>query len=114
VKEAYEIDLLSACLCVCVSSQVLSGRVNCCWSSPEQSFLFSGSVRTHDTIFVLSKTFACFEIGRTAEKTPPPAVGRVVFYAARVVSKESRRLFLPRTSCSLAIGFGHNAKEFVL
>jgi hypothetical protein len=28
-------------------------------------------------------------------------VGRVVLYAVRVVSKESRRLVLPRTSCSL-------------
>jgi hypothetical protein len=28
-------------------------------------------------------------------------VGRVVFYAARVVSKESRLLVLPRASCSV-------------
>jgi hypothetical protein len=32
-------------------------------------------------------------------ETPPPTVGRVVFYAARVISKESRRLVLPRTYC---------------
>jgi hypothetical protein len=40
-----------------------SGRVNCCWSSPVRSVLVSASVRTHDHILVLSKTFMCFEMG---------------------------------------------------
>jgi hypothetical protein len=39
------------------------GRVNCCSPSPAQSALVSGPVGTHAHIFVLSKTFTCFEIG---------------------------------------------------
>jgi hypothetical protein len=42
-------------------------------------------------------------LGNNSVKTFPRQgriVGRVVFYAIRVVSKESRRLVLPRTSCS--------------
>jgi hypothetical protein len=37
--------------------------VNCYWTSPAQSVLFSGPLGTHDHIFVLSKTFTCFEMG---------------------------------------------------
>jgi hypothetical protein len=39
------------------------GLVNCCWPSPAQSILVSGTVATDDYVFVLSKTFTCFEMG---------------------------------------------------
>jgi hypothetical protein len=53
--------------------------------SPQQ-FLKAGS----RPLFITS--------GRIAKKTPPPKVVRVVFYAIRVVSKESRRVVLPGNS----------------
>jgi hypothetical protein len=43
-------------------------------------------------------------VGNNSVKTVPRQrriVGGIVFYAVHVVSKESRRLVLPRTSCSL-------------
>jgi hypothetical protein len=38
-------------------------RVYFFWFSPAQSTLVSGPVRTHDCIFVLSKTYMCFGMG---------------------------------------------------
>jgi hypothetical protein len=61
--------------------------VNYCWSSPAQSFLVSGPVRTH----IIS--------GGIAQETSSPTAGSVVCYAVCVVSKETRRILLPRTSC---------------
>jgi hypothetical protein len=46
------------------------GGVNCCWSSPAQQILVSGRLGTHDAVFVLSKTFTCYEMR-------PPTTGRV-------------------------------------
>jgi hypothetical protein len=42
------------------TSPVQSSVVNCCWSSPAQSYLVSGPVETHDQIFVRSKTVYVF------------------------------------------------------
>jgi hypothetical protein len=45
-------------------------------------------------------------LGNSSVKTLPlqrRIVGGVVFHVARVVSKESKRLLLPRTSCSVYI-----------
>jgi hypothetical protein len=59
-------------------------RVNCCWSSPAESTLFSGPVGTHGDISVLSNTFTCFEMGPPLRREegseyywspPPPSTG---------------------------------------
>jgi hypothetical protein len=47
------------------------GWLNCCWLQPAQSFLASVSSRSMINIFVLSWTYACFEMG------PPLRRGRV-------------------------------------
>jgi hypothetical protein len=39
------------------------GRLNCCWTSPAQSFLASVSSRSMTKIFVLSYTCTCLEMG---------------------------------------------------
>jgi hypothetical protein len=39
------------------------GTRNSCCPSPAQSDLVSGPIKTYDNIFVLSKTFVCFEMG---------------------------------------------------
>jgi hypothetical protein len=40
-------------------------------------------------------------LGNKCKRKNKRIVGRVVFYAVYVISKESRRLFLPRVSCLL-------------
>jgi hypothetical protein len=38
------------------------GRLNCCWSSPVQSFLVSVSSKSITKIFILSQTLTCFRV----------------------------------------------------
>jgi hypothetical protein len=62
------------------------------------TILVSSFVGTRDITFVLSKIFMFFfKFGAPQKKTQPLAVGRVVFYAVRVILKESKRLFVART-----------------
>jgi hypothetical protein len=37
-------------------------HIDCCWPSPALLLLISGPVGTHNQVFVLSKTFTCFEM----------------------------------------------------
>lgn len=46
-------------------------RVNCCWPSSKESILVSGLGH----IFVLSKTFACFEIAPSVRREERPTTG---------------------------------------
>jgi hypothetical protein len=50
-------------LAVGPTQPLIHDQVNCYWSSPAQSVLVSGPVGPHDHIFVLCKTFTCFEMG---------------------------------------------------
>jgi hypothetical protein len=59
--------------------------------------LLSDPVGTHYHIFVLPD----FNVVLTAEKTLPPADGRVVLFAVRVVSKESGQIVFSRSFCLL-------------
>jgi hypothetical protein len=59
--------------------------------------LLSDPVGTNYHIFVLQEIYTVL----TAEKTLPLTDGRIVFYAVRVVSKESGQSVLERSSCLL-------------
>jgi hypothetical protein len=52
----------------CWPSPVPYRLLNCFWSSPALSILISGTVGPHDHIFLLSKTFTCFEMGPTLRR----------------------------------------------
>jgi hypothetical protein len=81
------------------------------------SLLDNGSVNTfplqriHSTAGQVLDMWACIPLsllGNNSVKTLPrqrKIVGGVVFYAVYIVSKQSRRLVLPRTSCSLTLLF---------
>jgi hypothetical protein len=61
---------------------------------------------SHQSVCISSPNFARQRLGKhvlpaTNTSNSSRIVGRVVIYAASVVSKESRRLVLPGTSCLL-------------
>jgi hypothetical protein len=88
-------------LCVCIYIPPIVGRQRSGKDVP---------AATNDTVEELLDEWICVSVyplsllGNNTVKTFPRLriiIGGVVFYAVRVVSKESRLLVLPRTSCYL-------------
>jgi hypothetical protein len=82
ISTAYFINPSSVCVCVCVCVHVYVYTL---------LLLGSGSVKHYR--------------GNAYKCSSWRIVGHIVFFAVRIISKESRRLVLPRTSCLILIFF---------
>jgi hypothetical protein len=104
-KQAYVITLLSVCLCI-TPHQLLKA-----WTSLHETwYAYHGAWTYLNGTLHKSLSSVCVSVcvyllsllGDGSVKTFPRQqriVGGVIFYAVRVISKESRRLVLPRCSC---------------
>jgi hypothetical protein len=98
--------LMRSPCCLCLPVRLSVGGINCCWSSPAQSFSVPSAMGLI-TIFYCFTTLGVVLLLALCASVRVSSPNVFVLCAVRVVSKESRRFVLPRTSCDIVLSSTH-------